>query len=237
MQRYFSYKKIDDYLYLEQDDIYHIKTVMRMQEKDLVEIVYDNKVYICSLLFKNNDILFQINKIKETSDNNRPYVSLIVPFLKETKMDLILQKGTEMGVQEFILCPMERSIVKIDEKKADSKLLRWRRICKEASEQSKRTDIPIVKIISNLKTLENIKGLSLTCSTHEKNNNIKKVLKNNKKCDKINLVIGPEGGLTYEEEEILEKMHFQNISLGDLIMRVESVPLFLMSVINYEYME
>ena len=62
-------------------------------------------------------------------------------------------------------------------------------------------------------------------------------MKNIKNCDRINLVVGPEGGLSDKEEEELNKMGFDSITLGNRIMRVETVPLFLLSIINYEFME
>jgi len=122
-------------------------------------------------------------------------------------------------------------------KKLESKLPRWIKICKEASEQSKRVNIPIIKNISNFKELNGIYGLNLTCSTQKNLKNIKNALKSHKECDKINLVIGPEGGLATNEEKLLVDLGFELITLGDLIMRVETVPMYLTSVINYEYME
>jgi len=237
MQRYFGLKKEGEYLYLDENDLYHIKTVMRMKENDLVEIVYDNHVYISSLKNINKNIKFKIEKIEDTTNSIKPYVTLIIPVLKERKLDLIFQKGTELGVDEFILCPMTRCMVKLENKKTDSKLLRWLNICKEASEQSKRVSIPSVKIVSNFNEIYSLPGVNFTCSTQEKYNNIKKTLKSLKNCDRINLVIGPEGGLTPLEETCLEENNFEKITLGNQIMRVETVPLFLMSIINYEYME
>ena len=233
MQRYFSYKKIDDYLYLDKDDLYHINTVMRMKDHDQIEVVYDGFVYICEIIDQRFKIVNKLDKINK----KKPYVTIIIPYLKEQKIDLILQKGTEMGVDEFIFCKMERSMVKIDDKKLESKLSRWIKICKEASEQSKRVNIPNIKNISNFKELNGIYGLNLTCSTQKNLKNIKNALKSHKECDKINLVIGPEGGLTTNEEKLLVDLGFALITLGDLIMRVETVPLYLTSVINYEYME
>ena len=237
MQRYFSTKSTKNYLYLNEDDIYHIKKVMRMNNNDLVEIVYNNKLYICIIEDITQDIKFKIKEEKDNFINKIPEVTLIIPYLKEAKMDIILQKATEIGVSNFILCPMERSMVKIDNKKLESKITRWIKICKEASEQSKRLSIPTIKNINSINDLKNLKGHNFTCSTQEKQNNIKKVLKRVKTCDKINLVIGPEGGLSPKEEELLKKLGFESISLGNLIMRVESVPLYLMSIINYEFME
>lgn len=237
MQRYFSLKKDQDYFYLSNDDIYHIKTVMRMKENDLVEIVHDGCVYISKIEDLDHNIKFKIVKKEETKLLNRPYIALIIPILKESKLDLIFQKGTEMGTDEFILCPMARCMVKLDDKKISSKIIRWNKICKEASEQSKRINIPNIKIINSFKDLKSIKGVNFTCSTQEKENNIKKALKSCENCDRINLVIGPEGGLTTNEENVLESINFEKITLGNQIMRVETVPLFLMSIINYEYME
>ena len=62
-------------------------------------------------------------------------------------------------------------------------------------------------------------------------------MKNIETCDKINLVVGPEGGLTEKEEEKLNKMGYESITLGNRILRVETVPLMLLSIINYEFME
>ncbi len=63
-------------------------------------------------------------------------------------MDLILQKLTELGVSRIIPVSMERSIVKLDKERFNKKKVRWESICKEASEQSKRTNIPIIEDIS-----------------------------------------------------------------------------------------
>ena len=63
------------------------------------------------------------------------------------------------------------------------------------------------------------------------------VLTKNRNCDTINIVIGPEGGLSNEEEDYLNNIGYDSVTLGKRIMRVESVPLFLLSIINYEYME
>ncbi len=237
MQRYFSSKLSNNYLYLNDDDIYHIKTVMRMNDLDKIEIVYNNKLYICIIEDIKNNIKFKIEKEIDNINSNLPFITLIIPFLKETKMDLILQKATEMGVSEMILCPMERCMVKIDDKKLESKIIRWKRICKEASEQSKRLTISNIKTVKSINELKNLEGHNFTCSTQEKVKNIKKVLKTIKSCDRINLVIGPEGGISEKEENILNSIGFTSISLGNLIMRVETVPLFLMSIIDYEFME
>lgn len=233
MQRYFAKNKNNNKFILDTNDYHHIKNVMRMKDDDLIEVVYDNNLYLCKL---NNYEVFIENKIEAEIKNNIK-VNLIVPVLQEQKMDLILQKSTELGVDMITPVITERSIVKLDEKSKIKKINRWNIICKEASEQSKRLDIPKINNIDKLNNIKKQNGLNIICSTKELNNNIRFFLQKHKTCDKINIVIGPEGGLTDEEEKYLNEIGFVSVTLGSRILRVETVPLFLLSVIDYEFME
>jgi len=237
MQRYFSNKLDHDYFSLNEDDLYHIKTVMRMKDGDFIEIVYQNDVFIGCLENVNTNVKIKMVEKCQINDKKTPAVTIIIPFLKESKMDLILQKSTELGVDKIIILPMKHSQIKVKNDVIMKKLPRWNRICKEASEQSKHNFIPPIQYIDNIKKLEQNDGLNLVCSTIEKEKNIKNVLLKNKIYDKINLVIGPEGGLDKEEEQYLNSIGFISISLGDEILRVETVPICVLSMINYEYME
>ena len=76
----------------------------------------------------------------------------------------------------------------------------------------------------------------MICNTMEMSKNIKKVLQDNKKSDTILIAIGPEGGFSDNEVEFLTKNGFVSVTLGDNILRAETVPLYLLSIINYEYM-
>ena len=237
MQRYFAIKKENNKLIVSDDDYHHIKNVMRMQQGDIVEVVYDSILYKAIIKKYENKIEIEAIETINQQNDKYPKIILIIPALKEQKLDLIFQKGTEIGVSEFIVAPFERSIVKYDERKEKVKLERWKKICKEASEQSMRTDIPLITIQKDLKFTEKLDGLKLICSTNEKDNYIKYILKNNSGCDKITLVIGPEGGITFDEETYYEQNGFKKITLGTQIMRVETVPIFLASIIKYEYTE
>ena len=203
-----------------------------MKENDKIEVVYNNELYICKLNNGYGTILEKVDSKSYLSN-----VTLIIPLLTETKMDLILQKSTELGVKEIIPVIMERSKIKLDENKYDKKVLRWNKICKEASEQSKRLDIPKVSNILTLKDIVSLEGEKLICSTKKGSVSIKKFLTNHKNCDRIILVIGPEGGISDIEEDYLINNGYEAITLGNLILRVETVPIYLMSVINYENME
>ena len=235
MQRYFAKDKIENKIILEESDLRHIKTVMRMQDNDEIEVVFDNKLYLCCI--ENVKLNLQISVKKELKkDTKNQEITLIIPILKEQKMDYILQKSTELGVTKIIPVTTERTLVKLDEKGFLKKLERWNKICKEASEQSKRLDIPLIQNMVKLNDLKCMDGVSIVCSTIT-SNSIKTSFQNKPLCDKINIVIGPEGGLSKKEEEFLNNIGFESVSLGKRILRVETAPLMVLSILNYINME
>lgn len=235
MQRYFSKEKKEKELLLSKEDWFHIHKVMRMKNHDEIEVVYEECVYRCEILNDFNQVFIK-EKLEHPTDTLKE-ITLILPLLKEQKFDYILQKATELGVSRIIPTIMERSIVKFDGEKEEKKLSRWTKICKEASEQSMRVRIPIITEIKTWNDLEHLEGVKFVCSTREKQNNLKKFLNNHQKYDKLYIVVGPEGGLSEKEENRLIDMGFEPVSLGDRIMRVETVPLFLLSVLNFQNME
>ncbi|MBQ8871778.1 MAG: 16S rRNA (uracil(1498)-N(3))-methyltransferase [Bacilli bacterium] len=235
MQRYFSNSKENDKLFLINDDIYHITRVMRMKDNDKIEVIYDNDLYICNVIL--NELPWVDIVSKEEGKIEDKEIILAIPLLKEQKMDLVLQKATELGVTKIIPVTMERSIVKLADSKEVKKIDRWSKICKEASEQSKRNSIPVISNIMTLKELVKEEGIKIVCSTIEKENNLKKFLTEHKNYDKIIIVVGPEGGISSKEEEYLVSEGFTRVSLGKRIMRVETVPIFILSALNYEFME
>ena len=235
MQRYFAKDKIENKIILEESDLRHIKTVMRMQDNDEIEVVFDNKLYLCCI--ENVKLNLQISVKKELKkDTKNQEITLIIPILKEQKIDYILQKSTELGVTKIIPVTTERTLVKLDEKGFLKKLERWNKICKEASEQSKRLDIPLIQNMVKLNDLKCMDGVSIVCSTIT-SNSIKTSFQNKPLCDKINIVIGPEGGLSKKEEEFLNNIGFESVSLGKRILRVETAPLMVLSILNYINME
>ena len=236
MQRYFAKDFITDKPVLYDSDIKHITKVMRLVKGDYFEVVYDKVVYHCKI---ENTIPFSYI-IESTSNEEDKTIGLTVAvgLVQEQKMDLILQKLTELGVETIIPLKTERSIVKLDDIRFAKKLVRWQMICKEASEQSFRNVIPN---ITNVMTIDDLKNVDidtkLVCSTKEKDNIINKYVDNLSKDDNIIFVIGPEGGLSINEEEKLNSYGYNSISLGNRILRVETATFFVASIINYINME
>ena len=230
MQRYFIKNK--DML-LEESDIRHIKKVMRMNINDKIEVVYNNKLHICEITSLEP---FNIKVIEKLDEDKKTKIELTVAvaLVKEQKMDLILQKLTELGVSRIIPVSMERSIVKLDKERFNKKKVRWESICKEASEQSKRTNIPIIEDVKSIKDLtKEDADLKLVASTKEKEKLLNYYLQSIEDCAKIIMVIGPEGGISDKEEDILVSNGYNRVSFGNLIFRVKTATIYVASIINY----
>ena len=231
MQQYFATSKDKNTLYLNKNDYNHIKNVMRMKVNDKIIVVYDGKSYICSL---NDDLLS--SNIESVFKNEEKLKKLLVyvPLLNEEKMGFIFKHGTELGITDFVVVQYFHCKYKLPSKDYEKKLVRWNKIIKEASEQSYRIEKPNLEKIISYKDVECINGVNILCSLD--NDDVKsicKVLTTDNCNDTISLVFGPEGGLSKIEEDYLSNKGFIKTSLGSDVLRTETVPLMVSSIIKY----
>lgn len=236
MQRYFCDNFKDNKFTLNKDDSYHITKVMRMKLADQIEIVYNNDVYLTKIMEFNPVVSLIIKKLDEYNELEKK-ITICQSLVKEGKMDLILQKSTELGAYCFIPLKTSNSIIKGNDKDFGKKVIRWQKIVKEASEQSKRNIIPKVKEVIDINELINLKyDLKILLTVNEMSMTLKKVLQKNKKYGNMIIVIGSEGGFTKEEESKLIANGFISVSLGNLVLRTETASLCTLSMIKYELM-
>ena len=235
MQRYFSGDREDSCFFLSQDDNYHIEKVMRMKIDDLIEIVDNKIVYLCKIVSTNPVKAEIVHKLDEDNES-KIKITLVQSLVNEQKMDYILQKNTELGVYNFYGYKAFNSVIK-ENNKSDKKIIRWQRIVKEASEQSKRNIIPSVDGIISIHELIQIPAdLKILLTVNEKTNSLKKILQDNRDYDTMIMVVGPEGGFTMDEEKILMSNGFQSASLGKTVLRTETAGVVALAMINYEWM-
>ena len=231
MQQYFANSKKDNLLFLNNDDLNHIKNVMRMKENDEVIVAFEDKSYICTL---NKDLMTaNIKEVFKESTESSEFV-VYVPLLKDEKMSFIFQHGTELGITKFIVVEYEHCKYKLPKKDHEKKLLRWDKIIKEATEQCYRTRKPVLEGIIDSKNIDGICNVNIMCSLDRTNvKSICKVLTQDNCNDTISLVFGPEGGLSAREETMLEEKGFLKTSLGNSVLRTETVPLMVASILKY----
>lgn len=231
MQRYFGIDKKEKELFVSVGDLHHIKNVMRMKENDEIIVVYDNSSYVCTL--NSNLISANIKEVFKSEEKNTDFV-VYVPLLSEEKMSFILQHGTELGITEFIVVQYAHCKYKLPKKDYEKKLNRWNKIVKEASEQSYRINKPKLDKIIDPKDIECICDVNIMCSLDKTDvKSICKVLTTQNCSDTISLVFGPEGGLNIREEELLVEKGFTKTSLGEDVLRTETVPLMIASIVKY----
>lgn len=234
MQRYFVEKCDNNIFILSSDDSYHITKVMRMNIGDKIEIVSNSKVYISEIIELKPTVKARLLEEVLVDSELSCQVTIVQSLVKEQKMDYILQKTTELGVNEIIPYEANRSLIKIEHKQ-DKKIDRWQKIIKEASEQSKRTYIPKIYPAIDLSNLVKLSDydMKFLCTVNETSQNLKKLLSKDLIGAKILFVIGPEGGFTEEEEQKLLNNNFIPVSLGSSVLRTETASVFIMSVIRY----
>lgn len=237
MQRYFikGTVSLNETCVMDDEHVHHIRNVMRAKAGDKFNVVDgEGNAYLVGLTDLEPVSYEAIEKIE--SEVELPVdITLYSPFLKGDKMDLVIQKSTELGVHDFILYKAERSVVKLDAKKEKSRLLRYEKIAREASEQSRRTKIPSISFAGALKTID-FTQYDLVLFAYEDSNftgsSIKDILARTS-VKTIAVVFGPEGGFTKTEAEIFKG--YENVALGRRILRAETAPLYALSVIGSYY--
>lgn len=230
MQRYFGAVK-QGQISLCEDDIFHLTRVMRAKPGTEIEVVSDGKVLLCKTVSFNP---LKIELVRELNENNElpNKVILVASLIKGEHMDLVLQKATELGVSEIVLLETERTIVKI---KDESKLNRFRKILKEASEQSKRLVIPTLEKVISISELKEINAdVKLLAFEGEKGTSKSFVeqIKNVKPNESIAVVIGPEGGFSEKEVAKMNELGYTSVGLGKRILRAETASFYTLSVIG-----
>ena len=221
-------------------DVNHIRNVLRMKPGEAVRIsdgrgsCYDGIIEA----LQNDEVVVRLSGEKIESTELPVETVLFQGLPKSDKMELIIQKNTELGVSAIVPVSTSRAVVKLDEKKADSKVKRWNGIAEAAAKQSKRTLIPEVRPVMNFKQAlleasafdvklmpyENAEGMAFT----------RKCIGEIKPGSKVAIFIGPEGGFSEEEVEAAGAAGFVPITLGRRILRTETAGMSVLSMLAYE---
>lgn len=235
MQRYFTSFKDEKNITISNDDIFHIVKVMRMKINDQFEINNDGDIYLAQI---NSLAPFSFKILKKIDENHelKTKITLLYCLPKGDKIDLVLQKATELGVNQIVLVNSSRCIAKINDENKEKKLVRFNKIIKEATEQCKRNDLPALKDVIKFNEISNYQSdLNLIAYENSKmsNQELKDLLRNFKG-NTVTILIGAEGGFSKEEVEYALKNNFISISLGNRILRSETSVFNLLSILGYE---
>lgn len=223
------------------DNFNHIKNVLRMKEGTtiLISVKEKAKTLTCQIKkIEKEKIECEIIEYNKYKIEPNVEVDLYQGLPKSDKMEYIIQKSVELGVSKIFPTNMKNCIAKIkDEAKKNE---RWNKISESAAKQSKRDIIPKVEFSVNIDDIcNNISNYDITLVAYENEENItiKDILTTDeaKNYKKIAIVIGPEGGFNEKEIEKLELSGAKIASLGKRILRTETAPITMLSMIMYQY--
>lgn len=229
-------------LLIDGDDARHLIKSLRYSVGD--EVLVSNSVdsvYRCRVIEINkNSLETCVEEVFPLVKNNIK-ISLFQCIPKANKLELIIQKAVELGVQEITPVVSDNCVVKLnDEKSTLSKLDRWNKIALEAAKQCGRDDIPVVNMPIKFKqAIENMADMDLAILPYEAEDNysIKSAIREKVNDDivTVGFLVGPEGG--FDPSEIEYAKMFEEIkicTLGNRILRCETAAISMMTIVNYE---
>lgn len=229
-------------IYIQGTDVKHIADVLRLEKKEKIQVCNKNTMenYIAQIeeIKKEEIITTIVGKIELEVESNVE-IHLYQGLPKADKMELIIQKTTELGIHTIIPVDMIRCVAKLEEKDQKKKIERWQKISLAAAKQSKRDVIPEIENKLKLKDVINrVKeyDVFIVAYEEEENKTLKQALKELQHKDryKIGILIGPEGGIDSKEIEFLKENSAIIVTLGKRILRTETAPIAMVSNILYE---
>lgn len=226
-------------------DVNHIKNVLRMKAGERVRVsISDNGRSFFGTIdtITEDEVIVYIESEDENGTELANKIYLFQGLPKGDKMELIIQKAVELGVYEIIPVAMKNCVVKLDDKKAASKIKRWQAISESAAKQSKRTLIPEIQMpLSWKEALKKAEELDVVLVPYENERGMeatREIMQGIKSGQSIAIFVGPEGGFAPEEieqiapcESVDKKNH--RISLGRRILRTETAGLATLSMLIF----
>ena len=231
----------DHTVIIEGTDYNHIKNVLRMREGEEISVGNgeDENEYRCMIeRFEEDRVICRIMFVKEANVELPSKVILYQCLPKADKMEMIIQKCVELGVSEIVPVASKRCVVKLDEKKASSKITRWQSIAEAAGKQSKRAIVPIIGQVKTFReALNDSQRAEVKLIPYELAEGMdatKNAFENLKPGQTIAIFIGPEGGFDESEIDEAVKADIKPISLGRRILRTETAGMTVLAWIGYK---
>lgn len=224
---------------VDKDDIKHASKALRIEIDEKVELCDDLGIeHICQVTEIESDYIeCQILSSEKNKRESGIDITLFQGLPKSDKLELIIQKTTELGVANVVPVQMKRSVAKWkNDKSASKKIMRWNKIAFEAAKQSKRGRIPQVMAPLSVKELCNeLDQFDLVILPYENESarGIGQVVAKEDTIRKVAIIIGPEGGFAQEEVEELSRCGATSVKLGPRILRTETAGLVSVALVQY----
>ncbi len=222
-------------------DVRHIASVLRMSPGEEISVSdgITPREYRCIIEeVSDSAITCRLIFIKEENIELSSNVYLFQGLPKADKMELIIQKAVELGVYEIIPVASERAVVKLNEKREQTKIARWRGIAEAAAKQSKRQVVPVIREVMSFQEAADYAAMMdvkiIPYEMAEGMSETKKIINTLTEGQRIAVFIGPEGGFTEQEIRMAAKAHIMPVTMGKRILRTETAGLIMLGWIMYQ---
>lgn len=216
----------------------HILKVLRLGQNDPVTLfTADGTRYDCVIRSLNKHELYaEIITHHSCISCSECEIILAQAVLKSKKMDTVIQKSVELGVSRIVPYISERTVPRWDKKTCEKKVSHWQNIVTASIKQSGIRKLPIVDPVipfnELIRMFFNMNRIILY--ENEKKNSLKKILQKIRFPAKLLVATGPEGGFSEKEIALSKENGYQPAGLGNLILRSETVPITVLSILRYQ---
>ncbi len=242
MRRLFYKGTLADTIAISGADAHHLMHVMRAKPGQCVIVVDDaNQVARMEMTsFSPDTVTMKLVERLDADTESPIQLVLAVCLLKADKMDFVVQKAVELGVNRILPIASHNCVVRYDAKKSEQRRQRWQKIADEAAKQCGRTALVQVGPIEALSQFlchawyeDDMDSELLFCYENEQHVSMRECLQQTTS-KRYLLLIGPEGGFTLEEAESIVKAGGQSVTLGPRILRAETAAVAGLSIVQYE---
>lgn len=225
---------VDADIKLSVDASRHLLRVLRHRPGDLV-IIFNGEggEYHGELLVvENNSAVIRLRQYVDVNRESPLAIHLVQGVSRGERMDMVVQKATELGVASITPLFTKRCTVKLSGSRLEKRIEHWQAVAVSACEQSGRCRIPKIHPAKRLEVLvSNYLGTGYLCDTETKEG----FREHNVQDDVVTLLIGPEGGFSHEEIRVAIEYGFQSLSLGPRILRTETAPIVAMTLLQTRF--
>jgi len=226
--------------FLKEDEARHIGKVLRLGVGDTIYLLDEEGSTYHAVITARDAKTVEVEIVEKITAPKEPSMEIVLgqAIPKAQKMDLIVQKATELGVSSIIPCLSDRSVPLLDAERSLRKQMRWQKVAAEATKQCGRTIVPQVDAIIPFRGLLNRwdeNSLKIMLWEDEKNSTLKDLLKTHQPSARVVILVGPEGGFSAQEVAMAREAGFHTVSLGKYILRTETAGMSLLSIVHYEW--
>lgn len=228
-------ERIDgDRAFFSQAELHHLIRVRRFRAGDRFEAVTeDGRRLSCVLCQDGSDWYGSIEREQGQAHESSLELILAPALIKKDKFEWILQKATELGVSEIVPTVTQRTEIRLDEGRAEKKLVRWQRILIEAVKQCGRSHIPGIRAPQRLSDVLEQFGQCEKIAFDESGDVGLSEVVSEIQGSRLMVLIGPEGGWDERDRARFERAGVKRVKVGPRVLRAETAAIVALSVLQF----